>query len=55
MELILSGSGGLIIMGLVAIAGVVIYVLVHRIRPGKTPKPTGYTGIAKRPLCGSRI
>ena len=55
MELVLSGLGGLVILGLVAIAVVVVYVLLHRIIPGKAPKPTGYVGIDKCPLCGGRM
>jgi len=55
MELLLSGLGGLVILGLVAIAGVVVYVLLHRIIPRKTSKQTGHIGIANCPLCGGRM
>jgi hypothetical protein len=55
MELILGGLGGLAILGLVTIAGVVAYIILHKLKPRKEPKRTGYIGITKCPLCGGRM
>ncbi len=55
MEFIISGLGGLAILGLIAIAGVVVYVLAHRLIRGKRPKFSGNIGLSKCPLCGGRM
>ena len=55
MELIISGLGGLAILGLIVIAGVVVYVLVRKLMSGAETKQPKFIGSTKCPLCGGRM
>jgi len=55
MELFISGLGGLVILGLIAIGVIAVYVLVRKyISLSETKQPKSL-GSSKCPLCGGRM
>ena len=55
MELFIASLGGLVIAGLIVIAGIIIYILLNKSKSRNTTKQAGLIGTSKCPLCAGRM
>ena len=55
MELFIGALGGLAMLGLLAFAGIIVYLLLFKLRASKNAKQPGAIGLSKCPICGGRM